>query len=163
VDLWFGDETGIEATPRPYVVGALKGSKPTIPYVGDPGRQSVIGAVRPSDGYFFSRIVPIGNPDLFQGFLDERNRRVRPDQRNILILDNVSFHNAKRLHWGRLQPLYLPPDSPNWNPIEERWLSGKKTFFKHWIPQRESELENRTAAALNYFADNPSSSNPSAQ
>jgi len=155
VDLWFADETGIQANPRPYVVWAKKGSKPTIPYLGEHWHQSVIGAVRPTDGRFFSLIITQGNTDLFQVFLDQLNEQVDPAKRTILVLDNVSFHKAQRLRWGRIEPLYLPPYSPELNPIEELWLYGKKRFFNHWFPKCESMLEDRTANALTYFMDNP--------
>ncbi len=155
VDIWFCDEAGIQANPRPYLVWAKKGSKPTIPYTGEHWRQSVIGAVRPADGRFFSLIVTKGNTDLFQVFLDQLNYRIHPAKRTLLILDNVSFHKAQRLRWGRIEPLYLPAYSPELNPIEELWLYGKKLFFYHWLPENESDLEERTATALNYFTDNP--------
>lgn len=155
VDLWFCDETGIEANPRPYVVWAPKGSKPTIPYIGDHWRQNVMGAVCPADGRFFSLIVTLSNTELFQVFLDQLNKELNPDQQNILILDNVSFHKTKGLRWGKLQPLYLPPYSPILNPAEEIWLGTKKNFFYHWNPGSEFEHENRTVTALNYYGNNP--------
>jgi len=156
VDFWFCDEAGIQANPRPYLVWAKKGSKPTIPYLGEHWHQSVIGAVRPADGRFFSLIVTKGNTDLFQVFLDELHHHIHPTRRTLLILDNVSFHKAQRLRWGRMEPVYLPAYSPELNPIEELWLCGKKLFFYHWLPDSESDLEERTATALNYFTDNPS-------
>jgi transposase len=155
VDFWFGDETGIQASPRPYVVWAKKGSKPTLPYTGEHWHQSVMGAVRPADGRFFSLIITMGNTDLFQVFLDELQRHLHPARRSILILDNVSFHKSSLLRWGRIEPLYLPPYSPELNPIEELWLHGKKRFFYHWLPGNELELEERTATALTYYMDNP--------
>lgn len=119
--------------------------------------------MRPAEGRFFSLIIIQGNTDLFQVFLDQLNPRIDLAKRTIHILDNVSFHKAQRLRWGCIEPLYLPPYSPELNPIEELWLYGKKLFFNHWFPDAETVLETGTATALNYFMDNPPASNPSMQ
>ena len=37
---------------------------------------------------------------------------------NIFIMDNASWHKAGRLKWGNIKPVYLPPYSPELNPIE---------------------------------------------
>jgi transposase len=155
VDFWFCDETGIQASPRPYVVWAKKGSKPTLPYSGEHWHQSVVGAVRPADGRFFSLMITMGNADLFQVFLDELQPHLHPTRRSLLILDNVSFHKSGHLRWGRIEPWYLPSYSPDLNPIEELWLQCKKLFFNQWLPDTESQLEQRTATALAYYMDNP--------
>lgn len=155
VDFWFCDETGIQASPRPYVVWAKKGSKPTLPYRGEHWHQSVVGAVRPSDGRFFALMITTGNTDLFQIFLNELQQHLHPTRRNILILDNVSFHQSGQLRWGRIEPLYLPSYSPDLNPIEELWLQCKKYFFNQWLPESESDLEERTATAMTFYMDNP--------
>ena len=44
--------------PRPRRVWVKKGSKPKVPYLGDHIRESVVGAVNPKAGDFFSLVVP---------------------------------------------------------------------------------------------------------
>jgi len=41
----------------------------------------------------------------------------------ILIIDNASWHKRKTTHWHNWQPMYLPPYSPDLNPIERIWLT----------------------------------------
>ena len=50
VELWFGDESGIEGDPRPRRRWAQPGQPRTVPYLGDHIRQNVIGAVAPQTG-----------------------------------------------------------------------------------------------------------------
>jgi transposase len=55
---------------------------------------------------------------------------IRPSRkRNLLILDNASWHKRKSLNWHFFEPLYLPPYSPDLNPIERLWLVMKANWF----------------------------------
>jgi hypothetical protein len=48
--------------------------------------------------------------DVFRAFLDEAAKSITPTRkRNILILDNTSWHKRKSLDWHFFEPLYLPP------------------------------------------------------
>jgi transposase len=48
---------------------------------------------------------------------------------NILIVDNATWHRRKSTNWHRWQPKYLPPYSPDLNPIERIWLTMKARWF----------------------------------
>lgn len=154
-DIWFGDETSFWGDPAPYLIWAKRGSKPTVPYHGQHYRVSVVGAVRPRDGEFVSLLISTGNSQLFQVFLDELNRQINPVKRNILILDNASFHKVKHLNWGKLEPWFLPPYSPELNPIEELWLFIKTTDFHHWMARSQEHLEDKVAHVLHRCMDQP--------
>jgi transposase len=156
-DLWFCDETSFWGDPAPYLVWARKGSQPTVPYSGKHYRTSVVGAVRPQDGEFVALLITVGNSQLFQIFLDELNRQINPAKRNILILDNASFHKAKTLNWGKIQPLYLPTYSPEFNPIEELWLVIKTTYFNQWMARSQQGLEDKVVETLIIYQNNPES------
>jgi DDE superfamily endonuclease len=41
--------------------------------------------------------------------------------RNIIICDNATWHKVKLLNWGQFEVLFLPPYSPDLNPIERFW------------------------------------------
>ena len=43
-----------------------------------------------------------------------------------MVLDNGAFHKAKVVQWpSNVVPLFLPPDSPELNPIERLWRDLK--------------------------------------
>ncbi|MGD9818702.1 MAG: transposase, partial [Desulfomonilaceae bacterium] len=44
-------------------------------------------------------------------------------------LCNASWHKSKSLNWGRFEPIFLPPYSPDLNPIERLWLIMKAQWF----------------------------------
>ena len=157
VELWFGDECGIEADPRPRRRWVKKGSRPTLPYSGDHLRRNVIGAVRPADGAFSSLIFSHCNTDVFQAWLDILAEEHPPKEgkRQLLILDNASWHRSKSLNWHHFEPEFLPPYSPDLNPIERFWLRLKSDFFTDYFCRKPDEFEQRIVTALQHFLRDP--------
>lgn len=157
VELWFGDECGVEGDPRPRRRWAQPGMPRRVPYLGDHIRHNVIGAVAPQSGQLFSLIVDGVDTDVFQFFLDEMAQAApkKPGVRQLLILDNASWHKAGRLHWHHFEPKYLPGYSPDFNPIERLWLRLKADWFWDFIARTPQELSDRLCVALKSFLDDP--------
>jgi len=157
VELWFSDECGVEGDPRPRRRWVQPGKRRTVPYLGDHIRQNVIGAVAPQSGGLFSLIVDGVDTDVFQFYLDEMAKAVPPKEgmRQILILDNASWHKAARLQWHHFQVKYLPSYSPDFNPIERLWLRLKADWFWDFIARTPQELSDRLCTALKSFIDQP--------
>jgi transposase len=130
IDLWFEDEVHFQqygSSCRMWVPPEVK--KPVL--LHHPTRKSVgyFGAVRVRDG----KMVVMREDESFNGetffkFMKRLKRRsTRSGRKVVLVLDNARFHHAK-LHkeWRSLndrtfQLLYLPPYSPDLNPIERVW------------------------------------------
>lgn len=157
VELWFGDECGVEGDPRPRRRWVQPGKPRTVPYLGDHIRQNVIGFVAPQSGALFSLIVQGVDTDVFQFFLDEMAKAVpkKEDVRQLLILDNASWHKAARLNWHHFEPKFLPGYSPDFNPIERLWLRLKADWFWDFIAHTSNELTDRLCTALKSFIDQP--------
>jgi transposase len=156
VELWYGDECGVEGDPRPRRRWAARGSRPQVPYLGTHLRSNVVGAVCPKTGESFAMIFDGVDADVFQCFLDRLAEAIPPDsnKRRILILDNASWHKAKRLHWHHFECKFLPAYSPDFNPIERFWLRLKADYFTDFIAQTPDQLLDRLCTALNAFMDN---------
>jgi transposase len=157
VELWFGDECGVEGDPRPRRRWVQPGKPRTVPYLGDHIRQNVIGFVAPQSGGLFSLIVDGVDTDVFQFFLDEMAKAVpkKAGIRQMLILDNASWHKAARLDWHHFEPKFLPGYSPDFNPIERLWLRLKADWFWDFIARTPEELTERLCTALKSFIDQP--------
>ena len=126
IDIWFGDESGFEGDLRPGRLWDKKGNKTRVTKNDDPVRMNAIGLVCPRDGQFFAIEASHVDSDRFQAFLDEANKCVADTRKiNVLILDNASWHKKKTLDWGVFEPMFLPPYSPDLNPIERIWLVMK--------------------------------------
>lgn len=157
VKLWFCDECGVEGDPRPRRRWVQPGKPRPVPYLGDHIRQNVVGAVTPQTGELFSLIVDGVDPDVFQCFLDQLAETVPKVEglRQILIMDNASWHKSSRLHWHHFEPVYLPGYSPDFNPIERLWLRLKADWFWDFIARSDEELSDRLCNALRSFMDQP--------
>jgi transposase len=150
IDLWFGDESGIEGDPRPRRQWTKIGKVRTSPYLGEHIRHNVFGAVRPKDGRLCSMLFNLCDSDTFQAFLDtlaEENPAIE-GRRALLVLDNASWHKVKRLNWHHFEPVYLPARSPDLNPIERLWLRLKADWFNGWIAKSSQQLQERLITAL---------------
>ena len=74
---------------------------------------------------------------------------------NILVMDNASWHKRKSTNWHGWQPMYLPPYSPDLNPIERIWLTMKARWFNNHVCKNEEKLIERLDQAILDVIDNP--------
>ncbi len=154
IDLWFLDECGVEGDPRPRRRFATKGDKILQPYSGAHLRMNVTGVLLPRTGEFYALEFSHTDTEIFQIFLDHANRDIsfkRP--RNLLILDNASWHKSKSLDWGKFEPVFLPPYSPDLNPIERLWLIMKAEWFSGFYAKTKDQLIDRLTQALRWLID----------
>jgi len=143
-DVFFGDEVGFEGDPRPRHRWVPRGSNPTQGYHGGHVRQNVIGAVNPESGQLVSLIVPHSDTEVFQAFLDTMAKEVPEGGKEVwLILDNASWHKSKSLNWHHIRPKFLPPYSPDFNPIERLWQHLKSHYLAGFVTRHGHELNEK--------------------
>lgn len=155
--IFFCDETGIEGDPRPRQTWATRGSCPKIGYHGGHLRRNVVGAVEPSSGHLTSLIVSHCNTEVFQAFLDllAKEQPHLEGEKIYLIMDNATWHKAKILNWHHIIPTYLPPYSPDFNPIERLWLFLKQQYLAGFITNDGEALTNQIVRAICQMLQNP--------
>jgi len=154
IELWFADESGFEGDPRPRRRWARKGDKTRVTKNGDHVRMNVCGMICPRSGRAYLLEFTHSDTDSFQTFLDHANQDLSLERpRNLLIIDNASWHKGKRLNWGSFEPLFLPPYSPDFNPIERLWLLIKAEWFSDYIAKDRKQLIARLDQALNWAID----------
>lgn len=131
----------------------------TLPGVGpiqqhQPAYESfyLYGAVEPVSGERFLLERSSLNSDGFQDFLDTFSRRFS-ESLCVLVLDNGRFHKAKKLSIPEnIRLIFLPPYSPELNPIERFWqdLKDHVAFRLH---ETLPELKQRVRAKLASYTD----------
>lgn len=85
----------------------------------------LVGAVEPLSGESFFLELPTLNTQTFQLWL-EAFAHAFPDSLTILVLDNGAFPKAKALTWpANVVGCFLPPYTPELNPIEGLWRDLK--------------------------------------
>ena len=88
--------------------------------------------------------------------MDEANKTVTFQRAtNILIMDNASWHKRKSTNWHRWRPKYLPPYSPDLNPIERIWNVMKARWFNNHVCKNVDTLLERLDFAILDIIDNP--------
>lgn len=156
VDIWFADESGFEGDPRPRRRWDKRGRKTRSTKNGDHLRMNVMGMVCPRTGEFFAIETSHSDSETFQAFLQEADKSIKRQRpRNILILDNASWHKRKAIHWHGWKPAYLPPYSPDLNPIERIWLIMKARWFNNYTCRSVDQLIDRLDQAIMEVINNP--------
>lgn len=156
-DVYFGDEAGFEGDPRPRQRWVKRGSRPTQGYYGGHVRRNVIGAVNPASGRFISLIVPHCDTEMFQAFLDTmaREHPAEEGKRVCLVLDNASWHRTQRLEWHHIQKVFLPPYSPDMNPIERLWQYLKSHGMAGYFTGDGEELSDQLCQCIQELLNHP--------
>ena len=149
IEIWYLDESGFEGDPRPRRRWAKKGDKIRIPYSGEHIRMNVTGMICPRIGEFYALEFSHTDSKVFQVFLDNANKDIQLDRlRNLIICDNATWHKNKSIDWGKFEPVFLPPYSPDFNPIERLWLLIKAEWFSDFIAKDRQHLIERLDQAL---------------
>lgn len=107
------------------------------------------GAVEPETGQQFFAEYDRLNSGCFQRFLDQFAEAF-PRSHNVMVLDNGRFHKAKKLSIPEnVQLVFLPPYSPELNPVERLWQDLKDyvavDFYESLAALRQ-EIRIRVAA-----------------
>jgi len=129
----------------------LRGVKPlgAVPYCFE--NFYVYGAVEPTTGESFFLELPYLNTINFQIFLKEFAHHYQ-NALNIVLLDNGSCHQAKSLVIpDNVVCLFLPPYSPELNPIERLWQDVKAQLA--WVlAVRIEELEQQVETIIRQYS-----------
>lgn len=91
------------------------------------------------DGIVLFRIFQ-GSTDasIFEDFVQEFLHHCGkwPEPKSVLIMDNASFHHSETIEQmcsqAGVKLVYLPPYSPDLNPIEELFAELKAFIRRHW-------------------------------
>ena len=156
VDIWFQDESGFEGDPRPRRRWDKKGNKTRVTKNGDHLRMNVMGMICPRTGEFFAIETSHSDTETFQSFLNEAGDTIKFERpQNILILDNASWHKKKSLDFQGWGAKFLPPYSPDFNPIERIWNTMKANWFNNYVCKNVQQLIDRLDQAILDVINNP--------
>jgi hypothetical protein len=111
------------------------------------------GAVAPTTGERLFLAWPDLHADTFQ-LCSDACAPACPDRVNRLRLANRGAHPAPRLRWpAHVQPVGLPPDGPELNPIERVWREVKDDLA--WEQFAPLDVPQASVATLWQASDAP--------
>jgi len=126
------DEAALVSIPTITRSWAKKGIQPVVKTQNSKRQRiSLFGAVNLLSGKVSFALTERGNIATFLSFLRKLLKKY-PQKDIYLILDNVGFHRANKIHKeflrrvSRLHFLFLPAYSPNFNPQEWVWKQMRR-------------------------------------
>ena len=106
-------------------------------------------AVNPFSGEHFTLEMPKVNADCLSVYLEELSKAY-PDQELLIVMDGAGWHKAKKLKVPKnIQLVYLPPYSPELNPVERFWQHIKRYTIRNKIYKTLADLEQAVDCFLN--------------
>ena len=152
IQLWCEDEVHFQRHSSLIRMWAPKGQQPRVLSASTRQKVGYFGALDLKTGCLLTKEAPTFNAETFGGFL---SYLLQHTQGKIhLILDNVSWHKAQDLsdffiaNRDRLVRVFLPPYSPELNPIERVWRITRRQVTHNRYFQSIEELE---AALTSHF------------
>jgi transposase len=146
--IFFEDETRIGLMVILRRVLTVMGVKPVSNFQHRFENFYVYGAVEPSTGERFFLELPYLNSEMFQIFIDEFSKKYG-DTINIMVVDNGRYHIARALEIPRnVEFVFLPPYSPELNPIERLWQFIKDKLASVGVFKNLEEVQKKVEDIL---------------
>ena len=114
------------------------------------GRESlyVFGTVTPCSGELFAATYEKSNTEAKNDFLKKFSAR-RAGRHVIMLLDRAGWHTTGKLEIpGNVSLVFLPPVSPQLNPIERLWKKIKTDIFHNRIHDKIADVRGVIDRAL---------------
>ena len=123
-------------------------------------RKTLFGCIESKTGIVVSEIADKGNTVTFFKFLVTVTRKYI-NQKVVMVVDNVRYHHAKRLkpilekYKHRIELVYLPPYSPDLNPIERIWCyMRKKITHNRYVETMDDRIKYFNEFICNFNTEN---------
>ena len=130
----------------------MPGVKPVSKVQYDFDNYYLYGAADPRTGDSFFLELPYLNTECFQIYLDELSKAY-DDSFNIMLLDRGAFHRSGSLKIpSNVALIFIPPYSPELNPIERLWEDIKAEIADELHSDIEA-LKKRVASVLNGYSE----------
>ena len=114
----------------------------------DSPTEYVYAAVSVRDGVLDTLILPHVNSQCMQLFLNELSFRHTED-RIVMLLDGAGWHKATTLKIPEnMRLMFLPPYSPELNPVEHLWDELRKKAFGNLVFNSLDALEDHLVASF---------------
>lgn len=129
----FQDEAGFGRINKPKYCWCQKGIRPSVPCHHIREYRYAFGSVEPVTGDSFFLVMPRCDSICMNIFLEQLSFNY-PDDMILLCCDGASWHKSKTLVVPEnIELFYIPPYTPEMNPIEQIWKELRKRGFRNEI------------------------------
>jgi transposase len=152
-EIYFEDECHFQRNTTIVRAWFLKGTTPEIKSPPVREKISVLGAMGMDNGQLITSNADIFNAVSFKAFVKKIIKSAKTKKKILLVLDNARFHHAiinrefLKSVKNKIELMYLPPYSPELNPIESFWKKTRRNVTHN----RYFESLAEEGEALNHF------------
>jgi transposase len=154
-EVFYADEADVHLNPRIGPTYMLRGWQPLVLTPGKNVKRYVFGAWNVRTGAVVHRVMHGKNSEAFVAFIEHLRQSYRRARVLHVVLDNYIIHKSRRTlrHLrrldGRVRLHFLPPYSPQENPIERLWKQMHDHVTRN---HRHREIET-LATAVDRFLE----------
>jgi len=153
--LFFEDESRFGLMTQVGRRWARSGKRPEMLYRQTRDYLALYSSVCPETGEMSSLISPFMNTYAMNVHLKILSEEY-PDSCNVLILDGAGWHRSNELVVpDNIKLIFLPPYSPQLNPLERIWNYIKGHFTRGAYFEDLDEIEDRVVQGAKFLHDNP--------
>jgi putative transposase len=144
----FQDEAGFGRINKPKYCWCFPGFRPSVPCHHIREYRYAYGAAEPLTGESFFLVLPYANTICMNLFLSELSGQF-PEDRIIMVCDGAAWHTTKTLNVPQnIRLLFLPPATPEMNPIEQLWKELRKIGFRNEVFDTLNDVVDRLCDAI---------------
>lgn len=144
----FQDEAGFGRINKPKYCWCEKGLRPSVPCHHIREYCYAFGAVEPLTGDNFFLVLPQCNSACMNTFLRDLSKEYQDDI-ILLCCDGAAWHKAGALKVPEnINLFYIPPYTPEMNPIEQIWKEIRKRGFRNEVFATLSKVVDRLCETI---------------
>lgn len=153
MDIWFEDESRIGQKGTLTRIWAKRGKRPRVVRQQQYINTYIIGSVCPAQNKAEAIISPYCNSDAMHEHLKQISKVTLPGRLAVVVMDQAGWHTSESIYdISNVVPLFLPPASPELNPMEQVWKWLKDHFLSNRVFDGYDDIENSSCMAWNIFA-----------
>ena len=142
------DEAGFGRINKPKACWCAKGTRPSVPCHHIREYRYAYGAVDPMSGENYFLVMPYCNTDCMNVFLEHLSKEYAKDI-IVLACDGAAWHKTKKLIIPpNIQLVFIPPYTPEMNPIEQIWRELRTQGFRNEIFQTLEKVIDRLCLVI---------------
>ena len=110
----------------------------------------LFATVRPATGEAFALVLPEVSANAMNEFLAQFAATLPANEHAVMVLDRAGWHTTKRLVIpSNLTLVWLPPYSPQLNPVERVWLYLREQHWSHRLLDTADAIGDALCQAWN--------------
>ncbi len=150
VEIWFQDEARVGQKNGQVYQWAKKGSRPRQPKDQRYASCYIFGAVCPARDKGAALVLPYADSFAMQCHLDEISKNVTTGAHGVVVMDGAGWHKAHDLTIpDNLSTLFIPPYSPELNPIENIWQFIRQNYLSNRLFETYDDIIDACCEAWN--------------